>query len=137
VILPGEGGSDDKIDGSTVLPSNPPLSGKAPMYQQYLVSRQKQEKEKKKEKKKKKQKKKDIKQQKKNQEKLLPTAKNRTRKLASRVKFQCLYHDVFTRYLCHFLANDLGLLKDIFQDIITTLTSPPKRCTKTPITNSI
>ncbi len=32
VILPGEGGSDDKIDGSTVLPSNPPLNGKTLMY---------------------------------------------------------------------------------------------------------
>ncbi len=47
-MLPGEGGSDDDIDGSTVLPSNPPLSGKALMYQQYLVSKQKQEEEKKK-----------------------------------------------------------------------------------------
>ena len=28
VISPGEGGSDDKSDGPTVLPSNPPLSGK-------------------------------------------------------------------------------------------------------------
>jgi hypothetical protein len=36
-------------------------------------------------------------------------------------------------YLRHFLPNDLCLLKDIIQDIITTLTSPPKRCTKTPI----
>jgi hypothetical protein len=59
--------------------------------------------------------------------------KNRTGKLASRVNSQCLYHDVFTIYLRHFLPNGLCLLKDIFQDIITTLTSPPKRCTKTPI----
>jgi hypothetical protein len=35
--------------------------------------------------------------------------------------------------LCHFPPNDLSLLKDIIQDIITTSTSPPKRCTKTPI----
>jgi hypothetical protein len=53
VISPGEGGSDDKIDGSTVLPSNPPLNGKALMYQQYLESKQKQEEEKKKKEKKK------------------------------------------------------------------------------------
>jgi hypothetical protein len=33
--------------------------------------------------------------------------------------------------LHHFLPNDLCLLKDITQDIITTLTSLPKRCTKT------
>ncbi len=32
-ISPGEGGSDDKSDGSTVLPSHPPLSGKAQSYQ--------------------------------------------------------------------------------------------------------
>ncbi len=48
VISPGEGGSDDKSDGSTVVPSIPPLSGKALMYQQYLESKQKQEEEKKK-----------------------------------------------------------------------------------------
>jgi hypothetical protein len=89
------------------------------------------EKEKKK-KGKKEQKRKDQKQQKKNQEKLLPTAKNRTGNVASRVNSQCLYHDVFTTYLHHFPPNDLSLLKDIIQDIIPTLTSPPKRCTKNP-----
>jgi hypothetical protein len=35
--------------------------------------------------------------------------------------------------LPHFLPNDLHLLKDIIQDIITTSSSPPKRCTITPI----
>jgi hypothetical protein len=35
--------------------------------------------------------------------------------------------------LRHFLPNDLSLLKDIIQDIITTLASLPKRCTKTLI----
>jgi hypothetical protein len=35
VIFPGEGGSDDNCDGPTVLQSNPPLSGKALLYQQY------------------------------------------------------------------------------------------------------
>jgi hypothetical protein len=35
--------------------------------------------------------------------------------------------------LCHFLLNDLHILKDVIQDIITTLTSLPKRCTITPI----
>jgi hypothetical protein len=68
---------------------------------------------------------------KKSQEKLLPTAKNRTGKLASRVNSQCLYHDVSTTYLWHFLPNDLCLLKDFIQDIITASTSLPKRC---PIT---
>jgi hypothetical protein len=47
VISPGEDGSDDKSDGSTVLPSNPPSSEKALMHQQYLESKQKQEEEKK------------------------------------------------------------------------------------------
>jgi hypothetical protein len=36
-------------------------------------------------------------------------------------------------YLCHFLPNDLYFLKDIIQEIITTLTSPPNRCTITPV----
>jgi hypothetical protein len=43
VIFPGEGGSDDKSDGPIVLPSNPPLSGMALIYQQYLESKQEQE----------------------------------------------------------------------------------------------
>jgi hypothetical protein len=34
-------------------------------------------------------------------------------------------------YLHHFLPNDLCLLKHIIQDIMTPLTSLPKRCTKT------
>ncbi len=45
VISPGEGGSDDKIDGSKILPSNPPLTGKLLMYQKYLESKEKQEEE--------------------------------------------------------------------------------------------
>jgi hypothetical protein len=32
LISPGDGGSDDKSDGSAVLPSNPPLSEKALLY---------------------------------------------------------------------------------------------------------
>ncbi len=40
MISPGEGGSDDNSDGPTVLQSNPRLSGKALMYQQYLESTQ-------------------------------------------------------------------------------------------------
>jgi hypothetical protein len=63
----------------------------------------------------------------------LLTAKNMTGKLASRVNCQCVYHDVFIMYLRQFLPSDLCLLKDIIQDIITTSTSPLKRCTKTPI----
>jgi hypothetical protein len=59
------------------------------------------------------------------------TAKSRTGKFASRVNPQCLYHDVFTLYLCHFFPNDLCFIKDIIQDIITTSTYLPKRCTKT------
>jgi hypothetical protein len=84
VISPGNVGSDDESYGSTVLPSNPPLSGKALMYQQYLESKQKQEEEKRK-KKRNRNKGKMTKKQKKNQEKFLPTAKTRTGKFASRV----------------------------------------------------
>ncbi len=40
VISPGEGDSDDNSDGPKVLQSNPPLSGKALLYQQYLESKQ-------------------------------------------------------------------------------------------------
>ncbi len=40
VISPGEDGSDDNSDGPQVLKSNPPLSGKALLYQQYLESKQ-------------------------------------------------------------------------------------------------
>jgi hypothetical protein len=40
----------------------------------------------------------------------LLTAKNMTGKLASRVNSQCLNHGVLTRYLHHFLPNDLCLL---------------------------
>jgi hypothetical protein len=36
VISPGKGSSNDKIDGSTILPSNPPLTGKALKYQKYM-----------------------------------------------------------------------------------------------------
>jgi hypothetical protein len=39
VFSPGEGGSDDSSDGPTVLQSNPPLSGKALLYQQFLESK--------------------------------------------------------------------------------------------------
>jgi hypothetical protein len=63
----------------------------------------------------------------------LLTAKSMTGKLASRVNSQCLYHDVFTTYLRHFLPNDFCLLKDIIQDIITTSTSLPNKGTITPI----
>jgi hypothetical protein len=36
VISSRGGGSNDKSDGPTVLPSNSPLSGKTLLYQQYL-----------------------------------------------------------------------------------------------------
>ncbi len=40
MISPGEGGSDDNSDGPQVLQSNPLLSEKALLYQQYLESKQ-------------------------------------------------------------------------------------------------
>jgi hypothetical protein len=39
VISPREGASDEKSDEPPVLPSNPPLSGKALAYQQYMESK--------------------------------------------------------------------------------------------------
>jgi hypothetical protein len=56
----------------------------------------------------------------------------RTWKLASSKTSQCLYHDVFTMYLHHFLPNDLYFLKDTIQEIINTSTLPLNRCTITP-----
>jgi hypothetical protein len=47
--------------------------------------------------------------------------KYRTGKLASSVTSQCLYHDVFTMYLRHFLPNDLYFLKNTIQQIIAPI----------------
>ncbi len=133
MISPGEGGSDDNSDLLKVLQSNPPLSGKALLYQQYLESKQN-----------------DTTmsvpgdnvvtdvippgggecQYKSDGTTVLPSnsplcgktlldqqylekgkgGKYRTGKLASSVTSQCLYHDVFTMYLHHFLPNDLYFL---------------------------
>jgi hypothetical protein len=59
--------------------------------------------------------------------------KYKTRKLASSITSQCLYDDVFTMYLCHFLPNDLYYLRYILKQIITNSTSPPNRHTMTPV----
>jgi hypothetical protein len=156
VISPGEGGSDDNSDGSTVLQSDPPLGGKALMYQQYLESKQN-----------------DTSMNvpadnvvtdvispggdgshdKSNGPTVLPSnspicgktllyqhdlekgkgGKYRTGKLALSVTSQCLYHDFFTMYLCRFLPNDLYFLRYIIKQIITNSTSPPNRCIVTPV----
>ncbi len=58
--------------------------------------------------------------------------KYRAGKLASSVTSQCLYHDIFTMYLRHFLPNDLYFLKYTIQQIIINSTSPQNRCTMTP-----
>jgi hypothetical protein len=101
VISLGGGGSHDKSDGPTVLPSNSPLNGKTLLYQHDLE--------------------------------IGKGGKYRTGTLTSSVTSQCLYHDVFTIYLHHFLPNDLYFLKDIIQEIITTSMSTPNRCTITPV----
>jgi hypothetical protein len=156
VISPGEGGSEDNNDGPKVSQSNPPLSGKALLYQQYLESKQY-----------------DTimnvpgdnvvtdvispigggSHDKSDGPIVLPSnsplsgktllyqqylekgkgGEYRTGKLASRVTSQCLYHDVFTMYLHHFLPNDLYFLKYTIQQIITNSMSPPNRCTMTPV----
>jgi hypothetical protein len=99
------------------------------MYQKYLESKHQQEGDKKKKKRKRKEKKKRKKKSKRNHDKLLPTAKNRTENLQSRVAGQLLYHDVFSTYMHHFVQDDPHPLKDIIQDIMNTSSSLPKRCT--------
>jgi hypothetical protein len=71
------------------------------------------------------------KKQKRNQEKLLPTAKNRTGNLPSRVAGQCFYYDVFLHV--HFVQNDIHPLKDAIQDFMATSSSLPKWCTNGPL----
>jgi hypothetical protein len=90
--------------------------------------KRKKEKKKRKEKKRRKGKK-----SKRNHDKLLPTAKNRSGNLQSRVAGQLLYHDVFSTYMCHFVQDDPHTLKYVIQDIMTTLSSLPKRCTIGPL----
>jgi hypothetical protein len=144
VISPGEGGSDDNSDGPKVLQSNPPLSGRALLHQQYLKSKQN-----------------DTtmnvpgdnvvtdvtppgrggSQYKSDGPRVLPSnsplcrktllyqqylekekgGKYRTGELASSITSQCLYHDVFTMYLHHFLPNDLYFLKYTIQQIIASV----------------
>ncbi len=156
MISPGEGGSDDNSNGPKVLQSNPPLSGKALLYQQYLESKQN-----------------DTtmnvpgdnvitdvifprgdgSHDKSDGPTVLPSnsplcgktllyqqylekekgGKYRTGKLVSSFTSQCLYHNVLTMYLRHFLPNDLYFLKYTIQQIITNSTSPPNRCTMTPV----
>jgi hypothetical protein len=70
---------------------------------------------------------------KRNHDKLLPTAKNRTGNLQSRVASQLLYHDVFSRYMHHFVQDGPHPLKYVIQDIMTTSSSLPKRCTIGPL----
>ncbi len=89
VITPEGGGSHDKSDGPTVLPSNSSLCGKTLLCQQYLEKGK--------------------------------GGKCSTGKSASSVTPQCLYRDVFTRYLCHFLPNDIYFLKYTIQQIIDSV----------------
>jgi hypothetical protein len=53
--------------------------------------------------------------------------------LPSRVAGQCLYHDVFSTYMRHFVQDDIYQLKDVFQDIMTTSSLVPKKCTICPL----
>jgi hypothetical protein len=53
--------------------------------------------------------------------------------LPSRVAGQLLYHDVFSTFMRHFVYDDLYPLKDVIQDIMTTSSSLPKRCTIGPL----
>ncbi len=53
--------------------------------------------------------------------------------MPSRLAGQLLYHDVFSTYMRHFVQDDLYPLKDVIQDIVTTSSSLPKRCTIGPL----
>jgi hypothetical protein len=46
---------------------------------------------------------------------------------------QFLYHDVFSTYIRHFVQDDIYPLKDVIQDIMTTSSSLPKKCTICPL----
>jgi hypothetical protein len=59
--------------------------------------------------------------------------KYKTGKLASSISSQCVYHDVFTMHLHHFLPNDLYFLKSTIQPVITNSKSPTNRCSMTPV----
>jgi hypothetical protein len=53
--------------------------------------------------------------------------------LQIKVAGQLLYHDVFSMYMHHFVQDDPHSLKDVIQDIISTSSSLPKRCTICPL----
>ncbi len=53
--------------------------------------------------------------------------------MPSKVAVQCLYHDVFSMYMRRFVQNDIHPLRVVIQDILTTSTSLPKRCTLGPL----
>jgi hypothetical protein len=97
------------------------------------MEQQKQEKEKKKRKEKKKQKKKDKKKSKRNQEELL--LPQRTGLEICHLKWPAnVLTMMFSPPICAtLLKNDLHSLKDVIKDIMTTSTSPPKRCTIGPL----
>ena len=50
-----------------------------------------------------------------------------------KVAGQLLYHDVFSMYMRHFVQDDPHPLKYVIQDIMTTSSSLPKRCTIGPL----
>jgi hypothetical protein len=96
----------------------------------------KNRKRKKREKTKKRRKEKEEKKKKKskrNYDKLHNTAKNRTGHLQGNVAGQILYHDVFSTYMRHFVQDDPHSLKDVIQDIMSTSSSMPKRCSIGPL----
>ncbi len=50
-----------------------------------------------------------------------------------KVAGQLLYHDVFSTYMRHFVQDDPHSLKDFIQDIMSTSSSLPKKCTIGPL----
>ncbi len=53
--------------------------------------------------------------------------------MPSRVAGRLLSHDIFSTYMHHFVQDDIYQLKEVIQDIMTTSSSLPKRCTIGPL----
>jgi hypothetical protein len=56
-----------------------------------------------------------------------------TGNMPSRLAGQCLYHDIFSMYMRHFVQDDIYKLKDVIQDVMTTSSLVPKRCAIGPL----
>ncbi len=99
----------------------------------HIWNKKNKKKKRKQKKDKKKKRRKEKKKSKRNNDKLLPTAENRSENLQSRVASQLLYHDVFSMYMHHFVQDDPHPLKYVIQDNMSISSSLQKRCTIGPL----